>query len=79
MTRSNVPAIFIVDAACGIDKEANGTVYHFCSDECRDKYCAETLDPNGPDLSRETDRFSYGEDAEYPKQTVCCQCGDKLP
>lgn len=59
-----MPALFEIDEY----GEANGTVYWFCSDECREKFVPD----NDPIM------LKPGDDNNYDDQSSCAECGGTL-
>lgn len=49
--------------------EANGRVFHFCSDHCREEFKCGFTD----------DTYAYGTSTDAITGTVCDECGGELP
>jgi hypothetical protein len=51
------------------DNEATGTVYHFCSEWCRDQFTSDAI---------KGINFSCGNSSDAIQGTVCDNCAGKL-
>lgn len=58
------PALFVIDPTSG---EADGTVYHFCTDKCRNEFNVGTGQVKAADSK------------DFVDGTVCDECGNELP
>jgi hypothetical protein len=56
------PAIYLLDD----NQEATGTVYHFCSESCRERYRVQ----EGP--------LAFGESDDFIDASACDECGKML-